>query len=261
MKHLFHLLFLAYAQQIYGNLLGDQAAQERRPYLYDRQYSLNPIPIHPRSTPPPSFCKKLQQEKRFEGQIQAYLKHDKIMPPQKGQVLFLGGSVISEWKNLKKQMSPLKVLCRAFGGARTEDLLVRTEQIILPYQPHIIVYYGGSNDLALGNSPEEVYENIKAFSDRIRAYLPKTKIVFLAIHQAPGAALLLDEIQSANKKIELLCKGSPQRIYLDLHDRLSPSASLFYQEDQLHLTELGYEEMASQIKPVLTTESFLSKTF
>ncbi len=249
----FYLIVFLYAHLAYGEPLGDALIAEGHPYLYDRQYNLNPIPIHPRSLGPSSFCKKLKDNNRFEEEIQVYLHQDKIMPPQKGQALFIGGSVISEWKSLKTQMSPCKVLSRAFGGATTEDLLTRMDQIILPYRPKIIVYYAGSNDLSLGKSPDVIYENFKAFSDKIRKRLPKTHVVFLSIHKAPVTPLLSDPIDAANKKIELFCKDTPNLVYLEVNDLLSNAEPSFYREDKLHLTEAGYEEMGKKIKSLIST--------
>ncbi|MBL8188380.1 MAG: hypothetical protein JNK38_10255 [Acidobacteria bacterium] len=123
--------------------------------------------------------------RRFEKDIEAFLVADKQAPPQKGQILFIGSSIFRLWKNLKEQMAPLPVFNRAFGGSRTADILYYRDKVVLPYEPKIIVYYCGSNDINADITPDKIAANFREFTQRVHARLPQTKIFYVSINRAP----------------------------------------------------------------------------
>jgi hypothetical protein len=84
------------------------------------------------------------QEMRFADQIKAFLDQDRIAPPPKDAILFIGSSIFRQWTNVREHMAPLPVFNRAFGGSRTWEVLNYMDQVVLPYRPRIIVYYTGS---------------------------------------------------------------------------------------------------------------------
>jgi len=225
---------------------------------YDRPYSLNPIPINPR-TPEPSNCtkeaKKPENTKKFEKEIQAYLAQDKVTPPKKHEILFIGSSIFVNWKTLSDQMSPLPVINRSFGGATTDQIIFRTNQIVIPYQPKIIVYYCGSNDISLHKKPNEILKNFTTFSETISKELPDTTIVFLSINKAPSKKELWDEIDETNEKVEQYCHNTKRRIYIDINplffDNQGDINYTFFYSDNLHLRQAAYDDLSKVIRPLL----------
>src|SRR5713226_9878726 len=97
-----------------------------------------------------------QPPTRFQADIEKMLAQDKTNPPPRDGILFIGSSIFRLWTGLSEQMAPLPVFNRAFGGSVTQDILDRTEQLVLPYKPRIIVYYCGSNDVGAGESAEAI---------------------------------------------------------------------------------------------------------
>ena len=122
---------------------------------------------------------------RFADAIEAFLKEDQTNPPPKQAILFIGSSIFRQWKNLKEQMAPLPVFNRAFGGSRSAEILYYMDKVVLPYEPKIIVYYCGSNDINANITPEEIAGNFKQFVERVQAKLPRTQIFFTSINRAP----------------------------------------------------------------------------
>ena len=113
---------------------------------------------------------------RFAATIAAFVENDKVNPPPKGGILFIGSSIFRQWKNLGEQMAPLPVFNRAFGGSQTNDILHYMDQVVLPYAPRIIVYYCGSNDVNAGIPASEITLRYSTFVDRVHEKLPETRI-------------------------------------------------------------------------------------
>ncbi|EDN72761.1 conserved hypothetical protein [Beggiatoa sp. SS] len=72
---------------------------------------------------------------RFEKQIRRFERNDKKNLPHKDAIVFVGSSSITGWKTLKKDMAPLKVINRGFGGSQAADALYYVDRIVIPYQP------------------------------------------------------------------------------------------------------------------------------
>ena len=64
--------------------------------------------------------------------------------------MFTGSSIFQFWAHLREQMAPLPVFNRAIAGTVTQDMLNRIGQLVLPYEPRIVVNYCGSNDISAG---------------------------------------------------------------------------------------------------------------
>src|SRR5687767_10953145 len=94
---------------------------------------------------------------KWEKEIQAFEESDRLHPPPKGATLFLGSSSIRYWTNLPEAFPGLTTVGRGFGGSHVPDALAYFDRIVRPYEPSSIVLYAGDNDIARGDSPEEVF--------------------------------------------------------------------------------------------------------
>jgi lysophospholipase L1-like esterase len=191
----------------------------------------------------------------FQGQIDAFLKEDETTPPLKGEILFIGSSIFRNWKNLKSQMEPLPVFNRAFGGSRTWDVLYHMDRIVLPYEPRIIVYYCGSNDVNAGEKAEPIFARFREFVERVQRKLPQTRVFYVSINRAPQKKDRWDIVDAANSLVKEYCSQSDTLGFIDVNPVLfdeegNPRLDL-YLPDQLHLREPAYEEFTRVIKPVI----------
>jgi catechol 2,3-dioxygenase-like lactoylglutathione lyase family enzyme/lysophospholipase L1-like esterase len=192
---------------------------------------------------------------RFADQIGAFLKEDKVNPPPKHSILFIGSSIFRQWAHLKEQMAPLPVFNRAFGGSRTEEVLAQMDRLVFPYEPRIIVYYCGSNDVNAGAKAFDIFLHFKEFCDRAAEKLPNTKVFFVSINRAPQKMNKWDVVDSANAMAKAYCGTSVHRAFIDVNPALfdkegKPRLEL-YRDDKLHFKDPAYEEFAAIIKPVL----------
>lgn len=190
---------------------------------------------------------------RWEADISAFEAADKVKPPPKNGILFIGSSSIRLW-DLKKSFPELPVINRGFGGSHLSDSVAFLERIVLPYAPRSVLLYAGDNDLNDGKSPERVLSDFKEFVGRIGQKLPETHIFFIAIKPSPSRAHLLPQVKRANELIAEYA-GQQRRVeFIDIESPMlrdgQPRPELFV-KDQLHLNEQGYELWTGLVREAL----------
>jgi lysophospholipase L1-like esterase len=192
---------------------------------------------------------------RFQSEIDAFLEEDKVNPPPRQTILFIGSSIFRGWENLKEQMAPLPVFNRAFGGSRTGDILYYMDKIVLPYEPTIIVYYCGSNDINAGEKAEAISGRFREFVARVHAKLPATRVFFVSVNRAPQKQDRWDIVDEANRQVHAYCLTDKRLGFIDvnpaLFDREGNPRLELYQEDRLHFKPQAYAEFTAIIKPII----------
>ena len=192
---------------------------------------------------------------RFAAAIAAFEQQDKTTPPAKGGILFIGSSIFRQWTTVTAQMAPLPVLNRAFGGSQTKDILHYMDRVVLPYEPRIIVYYCGSNDVNAKIPAEEIAGRYFQFVERVHAKLPATKIFYVSINRAPQKRAHWHVVDAANSMVEKRSKTDPRLAYIDvnpaLFDKKGEPRMELYQKDMLHFLPPAYVEFTAIIRPVI----------
>jgi hypothetical protein len=193
---------------------------------------------------------------RYQAEIDAFLESDKVSPPSRQAILFIGSSIFRQWDGLKQQMAPLPVFNRAFGGSRTSDILFYMDRIVLPYEPAIIVYYCGSNDVSAGERAEAIAGRFREFAARVHAKLPATRVFFVSINRAPQKQDRWDVVSDANRLVRAFCLADDRLGFIDVNPAIfdidgNPRLDL-YQEDKLHFKPEAYLEFTAIIKPIIS---------
>ena len=198
------------------------------------------------------------QPARFQADIERMLERDKTSPPPPHGILFIGSSIFRLWSQLGEQMAPLPVFNRAFGGSVTQDILDRTEQLVLPYQARIIVYYCGSNDVNAGLPAETILARTKQFLKMVSEKAPNTQVFYTAIQKAPDKRQRWDVVDAVNREMERYSHQTRNLGYIDLNPVLfDPEGKLredLFLPDKLHFRpeSTAYAEFAKVVKPILT---------
>jgi len=181
---------------------------------------------------------------RFEKQIQAFIDWDKKNSfPQKA-VLFAGSSSIRLWPT-HEDFPEIPIINRGFGGAHISDMLYYFDQTIKKYQPVIIVFYCGDNDIADGKSPGRVYNDFLKFISKMKDYLPATKLMYLPIKPSYSRLEFWPQMQKANRLIEQFIEKNTNLSYVDTATPLLSSdeqpKQFLFKSDSLHLNQKGYQ--------------------
>lgn len=191
----------------------------------------------------------------FENEIRAFEQTDKDSPPTHDAVLFVGSSSIRLWKTLREDFPGLSVINRGFGGSQVADSLRYADRIVLPYRPKLIVFYAGDNDLNAGKSPNRVLEDFKRFAGKVRASLPRTKILYVSMRPSLARWHLFGRQWLGNALVKDFADADPLVDYVDVVPALigpdgKPREDLLV-ADKLHLNEQGYKKWTEVIRPAV----------
>jgi len=182
----------------------------------------------------------------FAAEIAAFKKQDSIAAPAKKQILFVGSSSFTKWKDVQNYFPAYPILNRGFGGSSLPDVIRYEKDIIFPYQPKQIVIYCGENDVASSDTITGaiVLERFKQLYTDIRAQFPKTSIVFISLKPCPSRWKMKDRMIEANTLIKKFLKKKKHASFVNVWNAMldangNPIADIFI-EDQLHMNAKGY---------------------
>ena len=191
------------------------------------------------------YIQQWSKNDAFIDEINGFKRLDKENFPEKGKILFTGSSSIRFWDSLEKDMEPLEVLNRGFGGAQISHVIYHFEEIIKPYEPKAIVFFCGTNDLTALKTPEETVHDFKKFYSLIRNQFGNIKVYMIGIKPSVDRFYLDEEEKIFNNSIKLLASEDAYLEYIDVWDSmLNEDGSRMpelYIEDGLHMNKKGYE--------------------
>jgi hypothetical protein len=178
--------------------------------------------------------------------------------PERGGIVFTGSSIFQFWTHLTDQMAPLPVLNRAIVGTVTQDMLDRIGQLVLRYEPRIVVYYCGSNDISAGEDAGPIIERTKRFVQILHEKLPNTFFYYTSIQKAPEKRARWEVVEAVNREMERYSRQASNVGYIDLNPVLFDSRNNvrenLFLPDGLHFRpdSTAYAEFSQIVKPILT---------
>ena len=191
---------------------------------------------------------------RWEKDIAAFEAADKISPPPRGEIVFVGSSSIARW-DTAASFPDLKIINRGFGGSELADSVRYADRIVIPYQPRLVVVYAGDNDIGSGRTSEQVVVEAERFVNRVRAKLPDVRIVFIGVKPSILRWTQVDRMRAANEMLRRFCERDDRIAYVDVDDAMmgwdeKPRRELFV-DDGLHLSAEGYQVWNALVRPFL----------
>ena len=196
----------------------------------------------------------------WASEIEAFEAADATAPPEPGRILFTGSSSIRLWETLERDMAPMQVLNRGFGGAHMSHVVHFADRVITPYAPRALVIYVGDNDIGAGKTPETVVADFQALVAYVRADQPELPIYYITIKPSRLRWDLWPLMDETNDRIARIADADPRMTVLDigapmleLGDGDAPPADLFW-IDGLHLTEKGYALWTEVVQPRLLAD-------
>ena len=182
----------------------------------------------------------------FWNDVQAFKKQDSISFPAAGQILFIGSSSFTKWKDINEYCPGKKILNRAFGGSTIADLIQYRYDVLFPYNPRQIVMYCGENDFASSDTVtvEMVVQRFKTFYKFIRDKYPSIPFAYVSMKPSPSRMHLVKKFEAANGMIASYLKGFKNTAYIDIFSNMllpngRPKPEI-YVSDSLHMNALGY---------------------
>lgn len=193
---------------------------------------------------------------KWEKEIAAFEEKDRENPPPKGGIVFVGSSSIRKWVTLAEDFPHHRVLNRGFGGSQIIDSVHFADRIVIPYEPRMIVFYAGGNDIHAHKTPEQVFADFQAFVEKVRAKLPKTEIAFISIAGNPSRWAEVEQVKATNAMVENYIKGKDGMKFINVFPRMLGTDGLprpeIFVADRLHMNAEGYKlwtEIVGQYLP------------
>jgi lysophospholipase L1-like esterase len=193
---------------------------------------------------------------RWESAIKKFEDSDKVTPPPRNAIVFIGASSIVRW-NLPDAFPELgpRAINRGFGGSLASDSTRYADRIVIPYKPGIVVFYAGDNDVEANHTPEQIAGDFTAFEQKVHAALPATQIIFISIKPSVRRWPWIEQIKGANALVRKYCETHPHLTFLDIAPPMigadgKPRKELLL-EDGLHMTTAGYAIWNDALRPLL----------
>lgn len=197
------------------------------------------------------------EPQRFEEDIQAFEASDKLSPPPAGAIVVTGSSSVRRWHpTIEKDLSPLTVIPRGFGGSTMEDALYWIDRVAIAYKPRAVVVYEGDNDTGRYKvPPATIAGQFEKIVQKIHAALPAARVYVISVKPSvsrwdtwPQAIQTNDLLKAIDAKDDLVT-------YIDVATpMLKPDGKVMtdiFVEDNLHLNAKGYEIWAAAVRAVL----------
>jgi lysophospholipase L1-like esterase len=190
----------------------------------------------------------------FDAEIAEFEKWDRQNASPTEPILFVGSSSIRLWQTAEA-FPDAPVINRGFGGSTIADVNHYFDRVVAKYKPSAIIFYAGDNDIASGKSPQQVFDDFKAFVQLVDVHLPKTPIYFISIKPSIARLKMWPEMKQANALVQQLASRDKSVIFVDVATAMlvgsdSPSKDLFL-DDGLHLNAKGYQLWNKALSPVI----------
>jgi len=193
---------------------------------------------------------------RWEPAIKAFEDADRVSPPPRNAIVFIGASSIVRW-NLKESFPELgaQAINRGFGGSLAPDSTRYADRIVIPYKPRMVVFYAGDNDVEANHTPQQIADDFTAFERKVHAALPQTQIVFISIKPSIRRFPWIEQIKGANALVQQYCATHAHLTFVDIVPQMlgadgKPRPELLV-ADGVHMTPAGYKIWNDALRPIL----------
>ena len=202
----------------------------------------------------PAEAQTPQDSVRFIGYLPV---RNQMLKDTSCDVLFLGSSSINLWDNIYRDMAPLKILRRSYGGAALRDMLYNYDVIARGYYPRSIVIYV-ENDLA--GTPEdltvgETFDFFRLLTNRLQRDYPDIPIFILSYKPSLARKEMIPKHEIINALLQEYASKREGLTYIDvascLYDNNGKLRKDIFKQDGLHMNQNGYDLWTAILKPQL----------
>ena len=225
--------------------------------------SAAPMPLFYRAIAP--LTQRSHELSMWESSIRAFERADQARPPVPGGIVFTGSSTIRFWRSLERDLAPLRVVNRGFGGSLVRHLTHYFARIVVPHAPRAVVIYSGDNDLGMSSylAPRDVIADFHALFSEARRTLPDAQLVVLGIKPSRLRHRRWADACEVNDALQALARREGWLRYIDLAPSLLGADQVIHRSllrwDGLHLSALGYARLTGLLRPQLL-EWFMSRS-
>ena len=169
-------------------------------------------------------------------------------------ILLIGSSILKNWRHLSKicQQNNYHIINNAVGGSTTDYQLYSIDDLIIPYNPSVIIWYCGSNDINNNTQVYKILLNTIKWVNKVSYIYPNCKILLLSIIKAPQKYIdnHIYNIDLINTFIMKKISHHKNVIYIDINKYLcfdNQPILNYYKKDNLHLKNSTYKLLSNII--------------
>ncbi|MFC0876916.1 GDSL-type esterase/lipase family protein [Saccharicrinis sp. FJH2] len=181
---------------------------------------------------------------RFYESFNIFHLKDRISFPKPDGALFIGSSSMRLWGSVHEDFPELNVIHRGFGGSNSKDVLAHMKDIVLPYNPAMIVYYEGDNDIVDKFPLDTIISNMEQFISEVQANRADTKIYFLSPKPSIARMAYGDQYKELHQKMKDMVKTHNDVYYVDVSTPMFNADGTLKKDifckDNLHMVHKGY---------------------
>jgi len=183
---------------------------------------------------------------------------DEIDDLKPGGIVLTGSSSMRFWgSRMHRDLAPLSIVSRGFGGSNMNDVYHHIDTLVLKHAPRAVVIYEGDNDIAQDVPVDIVVAKFRQSIDKIHAELPKTRVYLVAVKPSLSRASMWDDMALVNAGLEKMAVRDDRITYIDvatpMFDAKGEMLTDIYVKDKLHLNQKGYDIWSDAISKVLLT--------
>ncbi|ADB36101.1 Esterase/lipase-like protein [Spirosoma linguale DSM 74] len=194
---------------------------------------------------------------KWSTEVQQLTHLDSTTKDPQNAILFSGSSYIRRWTTIARDLAPIPIIHRGYGGAKLNDFAYYISRIVKAHRLKAAVFYVG-NDIVgvlVDKTPLQVLNLVKNVTRQVQAIHPDLPIFWIQVSPNPKRWPVWDQTSAANELIRQYCEQTPnlhfiETAYTFLGPDGKPIPSL-YDADTLHLNEAGYKRWAVIIKKSL----------
>ena len=187
---------------------------------------------------------------------------------RKHEIIFYGPSNIQMWYSLEEDMLPYVAQNHGMGGCIDQEMIKYAPRMLYAFEPSVVFFQTGSNDLALGIPIDQILENKKKMYGIFLENMPETKLVVMSGLPLPGRMKFWDLTVETNKLLQKMCEETERMYFMDATDSLLGKEGpeefrasdgryfmpQYFRADQIHLNKAGHDVWTALMKEML--ESF-----
>ncbi|HAG33943.1 MAG TPA: hypothetical protein DCL12_01165, partial [Cryomorphaceae bacterium] len=130
----------------------------------------------------------------------------KALKSKQARLVLAGSSTFRLWADAGSHFPEFSVVNAGIGGSCFSDLWEYRQQLLIETKPDILALYEGDNDLAAGQSIEEIVQNAEVliawYRERTDAGMP---IVLVAPKPSPSRIALASKYHALNDRLKAVC--------------------------------------------------------
>ncbi len=184
---------------------------------------------------------------------------------RKGEIIFYGPSNLQMWYSLEDDMLPYVAQNHGMGGCVDQEMIDYAKEMLYDFEPSVVFFQTGSNDIANGLSLEEIKENKRKMYSLFLEKMPETRLVVMSGLPLPNRQQYWEDTVKVNSLLKEMCDSTERMYFMDATDVMMSDTGTedmkafdgryfrrdYFRMDGIHLNKKGHDIWTAEMKKIL----------